>query len=177
MKLKMADILENLTIDEELLAELQSRGVITSEIADNIRCRPVDMDKNRYLCSFIYQQPKPQLDAFVDVLKKSRKQDHVVKFFELDQEKLGKIYLFPRHTHLQSKTGYVIKFIELSSGELGTTVQHYYNPILVIFHIALMSLSVSICSYALRSSGMFHVPLYIEASKYVYYSCIFAKRN
>ena len=64
---KKADILENLTIDEELLAELQSRGIITSEIADNIRCTPVDMDKNRFLCSFIYQQPKPMLDAFVYV--------------------------------------------------------------------------------------------------------------
>ena len=95
---KKADILENLTIDEELLAELQSRGVITSEIADNIRCRPVDMDKNRYLCSFIYQQPKPKLDAFVDVLKKSRKQDHIVKLIEIDPEKLGKIYFSPIHT-------------------------------------------------------------------------------
>ena len=96
MTIKKAAILENLTIDEELLAELQSRGVISSEVADNIRCRPVDMDKNRYLCSFIYQQPKPQLDAFVDVLKKSRKQDHVVKFFELDQAKLGKIYFLSK---------------------------------------------------------------------------------
>ena len=95
MTLKKVDILENLTIDEELLAELQSRGVITSEIADNIRCKPVDMDKNRYLCSFIYQQPKPKLDAFVDVLKK-RKQDHVVKFIELDPGNLGKIYFFKR---------------------------------------------------------------------------------
>ena len=100
MVYKSADILENLTIDEELLAELQARGVITSEIADNIRCRPVDMDKNRYLCSFIYRQPKPKLDAFVDVLKK-RKQDHVVKFIELDPEKLGKICFFPRHTQLE----------------------------------------------------------------------------
>ena len=85
---KKADILENLTIDEELLAELQSRGVITSEIADNIRCRPVDMDKNRYLCSFIYQQPKPKLDVFIDVLRK-KNQNHVIRLFELDPEKLG----------------------------------------------------------------------------------------
>ena len=88
MSIKNRDILENLTIDEELLAELQSRGVITSEIADNIRCRPVDIDKNRYLCSFIYQQPKPQLDVFIDVLK-NRSQDHVVKFIGLDPDKLG----------------------------------------------------------------------------------------
>ena len=93
---KKTDILENLTIDEELLAELQSRGVITSEIADNIRCKPVDMDKNRYLCSFIYHLPKPKLDTFVDVLKKSRKQDHVVKFIELNPEILGKIYFFSK---------------------------------------------------------------------------------
>ena len=91
MALKKTDILENLMIDEELLADLQSRGVITSEIADNIRCRAVDMDKNRNLCSFIYQQPKTKLDAFVDVLKK-RNQGHIVKFIELDPEKLGTIF-------------------------------------------------------------------------------------
>ena len=88
MTLKKTDILENLTIDEELLAELKSRGIITTEIADNIRCRPVDMDKNRYLCSFIYQQPKTKLDVFIDVLK-NRNQKHVIKFIELDPEKLG----------------------------------------------------------------------------------------
>ena len=88
MSVKNKDILENLTIDEELLSELQSRGVISSEIADNIRCRPVDMEKNRYLCSFLYQQPKSRLDAFIDVLKK-RNQNHVIRLFELDPEKLG----------------------------------------------------------------------------------------
>ena len=96
MTLKKADILKNLTIDEELLAELQAKGVITSEIADNIRCRPVDMDKNRYLCSLIYQQPKPQLDAFVDVLK-NRNQKHVIKFIELDPGKLGTILFLTCH--------------------------------------------------------------------------------
>ena len=110
MTQKKAAILENLTIDEELLAELQSRSVITSEIADNIRSRPVDMDKNRYLCSFIYQQPKTKLDAFVDVLKK-RNQKHVIQFIELDPEKLGTRLVLIYHFFKCRNCLYVLPFL------------------------------------------------------------------
>ena len=71
-----------------MLSVLQSKEVVSSEVADTVRQILVDVQKNRELIQFIHCLPIEKIQDFIEVLK-NFKQNHVAKFLELSKDKLG----------------------------------------------------------------------------------------
>ena len=93
---KRKELQENLTVDDELVTDLQTRDVISSEDAEMLRSFPVDVQKNYHMFNIILRLPKSKIDVFAEVLSE-KKQLHVAKFFTPDPRTLGtngKIIIF-----------------------------------------------------------------------------------
>ena len=85
---KSNELTENLTIDDELLTDLQTRNVISSEDAEILRVLPVDIQRNKHMLKIILRLQKSKIDIFGEILSE-KKQLHVAKFFTIDPRTLG----------------------------------------------------------------------------------------
>ena len=86
---KRREIQDNLTLDEDLLSELQSRDVISSETAETIRCMRVNVHKNQFFIQAIHYMTIRSFNTFLDVLRCSR-QRHVASLCEISPQTIGK---------------------------------------------------------------------------------------
>ena len=78
------NIIKYLHLEERILSKLQAQKVLTSSMAAQLRCLPVDDQKNSLFLEYALRMSRNQIEALIQILSEEN-QEHVGELFRCNK--------------------------------------------------------------------------------------------